>query len=44
MKDTIDLNFVALVFGLFVLPRYLERWYIPAGITAFALGLAAASC
>ncbi|MDQ3233647.1 MAG: cation:proton antiporter [Pseudobdellovibrionaceae bacterium] len=44
MKDAIDLNFVALVFGLFVLPRYLERWYIPAGITAFALGLAAASC
>lgn len=44
MEEAIDLDFVALVFGLFVLPRYLERWYIPAGITAFALGLTAASC
>ncbi|HYX34544.1 MAG TPA: cation:proton antiporter [Oligoflexus sp.] len=44
MEEVIDLSFVALVFGLFVLPRYLERWHIPAGITAFGLGLAAASC
>ncbi len=31
--------YVALIFGLFVVPRALERFYMPSGITAFLFGL-----
>lgn len=33
--------YVALIFGLFVLPRFLERYRLPSGITAFLLGVVA---
>lgn len=33
--------YVALWFGLFVVPRILQRWRIPAAITAFGIGLVA---
>ncbi|MEI2718592.1 MAG: cation:proton antiporter [Gemmatimonadales bacterium] len=33
-----DLGYVALLFGLFVVPRVLQRWRIPTAITSFALG------
>jgi Kef-type K+ transport system membrane component KefB len=33
-----ELGYVALLFGLFVVPRVLQRWRIPTAITSFALG------
>jgi Kef-type K+ transport system membrane component KefB len=36
-----ELGYVVLLFGLFVVPRILQRWRIPTAITAFALGAAA---
>jgi len=33
-----ELGYVVLLFGLFVVPRILQRWRIPTGITSFALG------
>ena len=33
-----ELGYVVLLFGLFVVPRILQRWRIPTAITAFALG------
>lgn len=37
-----DLGYVVLLFGLFVVPRVLQRWRIPTAITSFALGAIAA--
>lgn len=37
-----ELGYVALLFGLFVLPRILQRWRIPSAVTSFALGAVAA--
>jgi Kef-type K+ transport system membrane component KefB len=36
-----DLQYVALLFALFVLPKVLLRWRIPSAITSLALGVAA---
>jgi Kef-type K+ transport system membrane component KefB len=36
-----ELGYVALLFGLFVVPRVLQRWRIPTAITSFALGAVA---
>lgn len=33
-----ELGFVALLFGLFVVPRILQRWRLPTAVTSFALG------
>ncbi len=33
-----ELGYVALLFGLFVVPRILQRWRIPTAVTSFALG------
>ncbi|MGE0614841.1 MAG: cation:proton antiporter [Bacteriovoracia bacterium] len=38
MNPIDEFGYVALIFGLFVVPRLLERVYIPSGITAFLLG------
>ncbi len=35
---TSELPYVSLVFGLFVIPRILQRWRIPRAITALLLG------
>lgn len=35
-----ELAYVALLFGLLVLPKALQRWRIPSAITSLALGLA----
>lgn len=35
-----ELAYVALIFGLLVLPKALQRWRIPSAITSLALGLA----
>jgi Kef-type K+ transport system membrane component KefB len=37
-----ELGYVALLFGLFVLPRMLQRYRVPSAITSFALGAIAA--
>ncbi|MCU0625532.1 MAG: cation:proton antiporter [Gemmatimonadaceae bacterium] len=37
-----DLRYVVLLFALFVVPRVLQRYRLPAAITAFLLGAAAA--
>lgn len=37
---TSEITYVALLFGLFVVPRLVERFGIPAAITAFGLGAA----
>lgn len=37
-----ELGYVVLLFGLFVVPRILQRWRIPTAITSFALGAVAA--
>ncbi len=37
---TSEITYVALLFGLFVVPRLIERFGIPAAITAFGLGAA----
>ena len=36
-----ELGYVVLLFALFVLPRVLQRWRVPAAITALGLGAAA---
>jgi Kef-type K+ transport system membrane component KefB len=36
-----ELGYVVLLFGLFVIPRVLQRWSVPTAITSFALGAAA---
>lgn len=36
-----EIAYVALLFGLFIVPRIIQRWGIPAAITAFGLGAAA---
>lgn len=33
-----ELGYVVLLFGLFVIPRVLQRWRLPTAITSFALG------
>lgn len=33
-----ELGYVALLFGLFVIPRVLQRWGLPSAVTSFALG------
>jgi Kef-type K+ transport system membrane component KefB len=33
-----ELGYVVLLFGLFVVPRFLQRWRLPTAITSFALG------
>lgn len=33
-----ELGYVALLFGLFVVPRVLQRWRLPTAVTSFALG------
>ena len=33
-----ELGYVALLFTLFVVPRYLQRWHIPAALTSLCLG------
>ena len=38
---TSEIAYVGLLFGLFVVPRILQRWGVPTAITAFALGAAA---
>jgi Kef-type K+ transport system membrane component KefB len=38
---TNEIAYVALLFGLFIVPRILQRWGFPTAITAFALGAAA---
>jgi Kef-type K+ transport system membrane component KefB len=35
-----EIAYVALLFGLFIVPRILQQWGIPTAITAFALGAA----
>ena len=35
-----ELGYVVLLFGLFVVPKVLQRWRLPSAITAFALGAA----
>lgn len=37
-----ELGYVVLLFALFVFPKVLQRWRIPAAITSFVLGAAAA--
>jgi len=34
-----DLRYILLIFGLFVLPKMLQRWGIPGALTSLALGL-----
>jgi Kef-type K+ transport system membrane component KefB len=36
-----ELGYVALLFGLFVVPRVLQRWRLPTAITSFVLGAVA---
>ena len=36
-----DLSYVALLFVLFVVPRFLQRFRLPAAITSLALGILA---
>jgi len=36
-----EIAYVALLFGLFVVPRILQRWGVPTAITAFLLGAGA---
>jgi len=36
-----ELGYVALLFGLFVVPRILQRWRLPSAVTSFALGAVA---
>jgi Kef-type K+ transport system membrane component KefB len=38
---TNEIAYVALLFGLFIVPRILQRWGIPTAITAFLLGAGA---
>jgi len=38
---TSELGYVALLFGLFVVPRILQRWRLPTAVTSFALGATA---
>ncbi|MBW7933489.1 MAG: cation:proton antiporter, partial [Gemmatimonadaceae bacterium] len=33
-----ELGYVVLLFGLFVVPKVLQRWRLPSAITAFVLG------
>lgn len=35
---TSEIAYVVLLFGLFIVPRILQRWGIPTAITAFAIG------
>ncbi len=36
-----ELGYVVLLFGLFVVPRVLQRWRVPTAISSFALGVGA---
>ena len=36
-----EIAYVALLFGLFIVPRILQRWGVPTAVTAFALGVGA---
>jgi len=38
---TSELGYVVLLFGLFVVPRILQRWRLPTAVTSFALGATA---
>jgi len=38
---TSEIAYIALLFGLFIVPRIIQRFGIPAAITAFALGAGA---
>jgi Kef-type K+ transport system membrane component KefB len=38
---TNEIAYVALLFGLFIVPRILQRWGFPTAVTAFALGAVA---
>ncbi|MGH7146715.1 MAG: cation:proton antiporter [Nitrospiraceae bacterium] len=38
---TSELGYLVLLFGLFVVPRILQRWRLPTAVTSFALGAAA---
>jgi len=38
-----ELGYVFLLFGLFVVPRVLQRWRVPTAISSFALGVGAGS-
>ncbi|WP_066335956.1 cation:proton antiporter [Azohydromonas lata] len=40
---TQELAYIALIFGLMVVPRMLQRWNMPAPLSAFALGMLAAA-
>ena len=33
-----EIAYIALLFGLFIVPRILQQWGIPTAISAFALG------
>jgi len=37
---TSEIAYIALLFGLFIVPRIIQRWGIPAAVTAFGLGAA----
>jgi Kef-type K+ transport system membrane component KefB len=37
-----EVTYLALIFGLLVVPRGLQRWLIPAALTSFGLGMIAA--
>lgn len=45
LRDVIgsELGYVFLLFGLFVVPRVLQRWRVPTAISSFALGVGAGS-
>jgi Kef-type K+ transport system membrane component KefB len=38
-----EVLYIALIFGLMVVPRVLQRWRLPAPLTCFALGMLAAA-
>ena len=38
---TNELGYVVLLFALFVVPRFLQRWRLPSAVTSFALGAVA---
>lgn len=39
MGEPIEIELVALAFGLFLLPRIFERFYVPSAISAFLFGI-----
>jgi Kef-type K+ transport system membrane component KefB len=36
-----ELGYVVLLFALFIVPRYLQRWRLPSAVTSFGLGVVA---